>query len=153
MIFSGFFFTSCKHKTAVEQEREATIELVKDNDLEGQWSNKANNYFLRLQIQRVDLGNSGKPYDRVIYSTTTSLISNAEMVFAKTNDTLTIMDKSYSHTTNCFYLNGRMYAKIDRRKPNSLRSISINPPVWVTEELFKSKQFYCLLLIEKSGCF
>lgn len=140
MIFSGFFFTSCKHKTAVEQEREATIELVKDNDLEGQWSNKANNYFLRLQIQRVDLGGSGKPYDRVIYSTTTSLISNAEMIFAKTNDTLKIMDKSYSHATNCFYLNGRMYAKIDRRKPNSLRSISINPPVWVTEELFKSKQ-------------
>ncbi len=132
-----FFLTSCKKKTEIEQEREATIELAKDNDLVGQWSNKSNDYFLRLQIQRVDLG---KPYDRVIYNTTTSLISNAEMVFVKTNDTLTIMDKSYSHSTNCFYLNGRMYAKIDRRKPNSLRSISINPHVWVTEELFKSKQ-------------
>ena len=139
IIILFFFLTSCKQKTEIEQEREDTIESVKDNDLVGKWSNKANNYFLRLQIQRVDLG---EPYDRMVYNTTTSLISNAEAVFVKTNDTLIIMDKSYRHKTNCFYLNGRMYAKIDRRKPdsNSLSNFSINPHVWVTEELFKSKQ-------------
>lgn len=122
-------FTSCKHTSAVEKEREETIKLAKDNDLLGIWRDKEGVLQLTMQVQRVDkyynIGDSGEPYDKLIIN------NNVDVIFEKRNDTLTIINNNYQTAGYYYYyLNGKMFAKTNRK----------NPTVWVWEEVFKSKQ-------------